>query len=259
MVRRSLVLLGVLGLVAVPCMAADEVIRAGIDPFITHVQRSFTDLDVNPIPAGFFCPGSKAVTGKIYFRGVPLATEPAGVLGAADTIIQRLDDAVFDEKGIAHTRIQMRALSMMSSKPIRTSCGSYNVFVSLAGEQKISPPHHMTIVRETENGGYFLSEFTVKFRLSFVPVSGNGPVRELVRSTIFRGGSDHKWANQPGQGGISFAGAVKVDTNGDGRADTVLPGTSNFAMGWRVTEGPNGSLDYAAADFDSQASDCSHG
>ena len=259
MVHRALVLLGVLGLLAVPCLAADEVIRAGIDPFVSHVERTYSDLALNPIPAGFLSQGSKAFACKINFRGVPLATEPAGVLGGADTVIQRLDDAVFDEKGIAHTRIQMRALSLVSAKPIQTSCGRYNVFVSLAGAQPISPDYHMTIVRKSDNGGYFLAEFTVNFRLTFVPVSGSGPVRELVRSTTFTGGSDHKWANQPGQNGISYAGSLKVDTNGDGRADTVLPGTSNFAMGWQAVDGLGGSVNYVPFEFLSTSEDCAHG
>ena len=43
----------------------------------------------------------------------------------------------FDAKGEAATRIQLMALSLVSTKPIETSCGPYDVAVSLAGKQPV--------------------------------------------------------------------------------------------------------------------------
>ena len=43
--------------------------------------------------------------GRIPFKGVPVATSVPGVLGATDTITQRLDDAVFNRRGVATTRL----------------------------------------------------------------------------------------------------------------------------------------------------------
>ncbi len=230
MLRRSLLLLLGLVLLAPSLLAADPVVFSGVDAFRTVASRTFTDLANDPIPAGFFCPGSAPFAGKIQLKGVPLAVEPANALRGADTLFLRLDDAAFNEEGIAQTRLQMQALSLASVKPIRTSCGAYRVRVTLAeGDQPISPKHHMTIVRESERGGYFLSEFQIRYKLTFVPVAG-GPNLELERTSRFSGGADHKWAFLNEDQG-AFAGTVKVDTNGDGKPDTSLAGVSNFAAG----------------------------
>ncbi|HEX4953621.1 MAG TPA: hypothetical protein VF017_09550 [Thermoanaerobaculia bacterium] len=251
MLRRSLLLLLALALLVPSLLAADPVVFSGVDAFRTVASRTFADLANDPIPAGFFCPGSAPFAGKIQLKGVPIAVEPAAALGGADTVFLRLDDAVFNEEGIAQTRLQMQALSLASVKPIRTSCGAYRVRVTLAdGAQPISPKHHMTIVRENERGGYFLAEFEVRYKLTFVPVAG-GASRELERTSRFTGGADHKWAflNQD-QG--AFAGSVKVDTNGDGKPDTSLAGVSNFAVGRRASRllgsgGPSASFITAAS------------
>jgi hypothetical protein len=230
MLRRSLLLLSGLALLASPALAADPVIFAGVDAYRTVASGTFADFAQNPIPAGFFCPGSAPFDGKIQFKGVPLAVEPAYALGGADTVFLRLDDAAFNAEGVAQTRIQIQALSLASVKPIRTACGAYRVRVTLAeGAQPISPKHHMTLVRESERGGYFLSELQIRFKLTFVPVAG-GRSLELERTTRLQGGSDHKWAFLNQQQG-AFAGAVKVDTNGDGKPDSSLIGVSNFAVG----------------------------
>src|SRR5215831_12925660 len=92
-----------------PAFAGDA-IHNGVDLWMTvagFAQTSFAD---EPIPAGFFCEGSKPFTGTVKFKGAPLAVEPAGSLGAIDTVVRRLDDAQFDAKGEATTRIQLMAL-----------------------------------------------------------------------------------------------------------------------------------------------------
>src|SRR5882757_702119 len=74
---------------------AGEVIHQGVDLWMTvagFAQTSFAD---QPIPAGFFCEGSQAFTGKVKFKGAPLTVEPAGSLGSIDTVVRRLDDAKF--------------------------------------------------------------------------------------------------------------------------------------------------------------------
>src|SRR5215468_7113443 len=94
-----------------PAFAA-ETIHSGVDLWMTvagFAQTSFAD---EPIPAGFFCEGSQPYTGTVKFKGVPFATAPAGSLGGMDTAVRRLDDAVFNEKGEATTRIQLMALSL---------------------------------------------------------------------------------------------------------------------------------------------------
>lgn len=229
MLRRSLLLLSCLALLAATPLLAEDVVYSGVDAFHTVAAKTFADFANNPIPAGFFCAGSAAFAGKIQLKGVPLAVEPANALGGADTLFLRLDDAAFDQEGLAHTRLQIQALSLAGVRTLRNECGQYRVRVVLDGEQPISPRHHMTLVRENERGGYFLSEFQVRYKVSFVPVGG-GPARELVRTSRFSGGADHKWAYLNSKQG-AFAGSVKVDTNGDGKPDANVVGISNMAVG----------------------------
>ena len=125
---------------------ADPVIQRGIDVFTTPADgQSFFDFSYNPIPAGFFCKDSKAFTGRVAYKGLPLTTGAPGQLWGADTVIERLDDAAFDDKGVAVTRIRFRALSLVSIAPIKTACGKFHVYVSLAGKQRVTkiehPPH----------------------------------------------------------------------------------------------------------------------
>jgi hypothetical protein len=57
----------------------------------------------------------------VTLRGVPWAASPAHSLGNTDTVVERLDDAVFDADGMATTRIRLVALSLESIEPICTS------------------------------------------------------------------------------------------------------------------------------------------
>ncbi|HSG38993.1 MAG TPA: hypothetical protein VLE27_05100, partial [Thermoanaerobaculia bacterium] len=149
-------------------VSADPVIQRGIDVFATLAKgRTFYDFSQSPIPAGFFCKGSKAFTGRVAFKGLPLATDPPGQLGGIDTIIERLDDAVFDDRGVAVTRIQFRALSLVSVAPIKTSCGAFHAYISLGGKQQVTT---MNILRTQEGGGEFVAPIAVDARMTFIPV-----------------------------------------------------------------------------------------
>src|SRR4029077_1901354 len=82
--------------------------------------------------------GSQPFTGTVKFKGAPLAVEPAGSLGTIDTVVRRLDDAQFNAKGEAAPRTQLMPLSLVSTQPIETSCGKYDVAVSLSGKQPVT-------------------------------------------------------------------------------------------------------------------------
>src|SRR4051812_18652979 len=121
--RGALLALAVLLLAGVSYSSTEPVIQRGIDTFTTTTDgTTFFDFAQSPIPAGFFCKGSPAFTGRVTFRGLPLETGVPGQLRNADTVIERLDDAAFDKNGVATTRIQFKALSMVSIKPIKTGC-----------------------------------------------------------------------------------------------------------------------------------------
>lgn len=222
----------VLTLLAIPAFAADSVIRSGIDAFHTDASTTFANFALDPIPADFFCAGSRPFSGRVPMRGEPIATFPEGALGNADTIFMRLDDVVINDDGVANTRIQFKALSLVSIRPIKTTCGSFDVSVTLEGEQPISD--RMTIVREGEHGGFFATEFDADFRITFTPVEG-WMKRQLVllRTDTMRG--VHTWSDKPGDGSLPYKGTLLIDTDLDGQPETQVSGVSNFAVGWGLS------------------------
>jgi hypothetical protein len=213
-------------------LAADSVVQRGTDVFTTMGGKTFYEFADTPIPAGFFCKGSKPFTGRVAFKGLPLATETPVQLRGGDTVIERLDDAVFDAKGFATTRIQFRALSMVSIEPIKTRCGAFHAYVSLAGPQRVTT---MKIRRTEEGGGTFAAPLAVGVRMTFIPVkpARNGKAArklELAGSFTFPA-NPVPWSFATGEM-TKYVGAAKIDTNGDQTPDTLISGTSNFLPGW---------------------------
>jgi hypothetical protein len=212
-------------------LAADPVIHRGIDVLTTPADgTTYFDFSNSPIPAGFFCKGAKAFTGRVTFKGLPLVTGTPGQLRDADTVVERLDDAVFDQKGIATTRIQIRALSLVSIAPIKTTCGSFHVYARLGGKQRVTT---MSIYRTQEGGGNFVAPLAVNAHVTFVPVKPvrNKAARKLELTTNFTfPASSLPWSFTGGER-ASKIGPVIVDTNGDLSPDALLPGTSNFSPG----------------------------
>ena len=209
-----------------PAFAA-EVIPAGVDLWATAAGHTHTGFGSDPIPAGFFCEGSKAFTGRIGFRGEPLQTEPAGGLGGADTIVRRLDNAAFNSKGEASTRIQLLALSLASVKPLEIEgCGKYNVQARLWGQQ---PTTKMRILRTAANGGSYVAPLALNVQLIFTPLNGDSMARRTLTRLVTLGPSSSAvwtYATAP-----RYKGRVVVDTDGDGKPDTILPKASNFFTG----------------------------
>lgn len=229
--RIVLTVLMVSLLVSLPLLAADPTIQRGIDVFTTTANGStYYDFAQNPLPAGFFCDSSKAFTGRVALRGLPLVTGAPGQLWGADTVIERLDDAVFDANGAAVTRIRFKALSLVSVAPVKTACGAFHVYVSLAGKQRDTT---MTIYRTQAGGGNFVAPLAVNARITFIPVK---PLRNKSSRTLALTGSftfpasPLPWSFQGGAKAKRI-GSVIVDTDGDLKPDTVLPATSNFAPG----------------------------
>jgi hypothetical protein len=222
--------LALLALVAVPAGAA-EVVENGADLWHSVSGYTFTSFSEHPIPAGFFCPSSKPFTGTINLEGSPLATAPAGALGDIDTIVRRLDNASFNEKGEATTRIQLMALSLASVKPVDTGCGLYDVAASLGGEQPVT---EMKIVRTSDNGGYYVAPLELNVKLVFTPVSGKGDRRELTNRVSLGPGHQSYWSYNRGaaaQLAARRSGTIKVDTDGDRTPDALVPALGNFVAG----------------------------
>jgi hypothetical protein len=229
--RSILAALVCLSLLGLSPLAADSPIQRGIDIFTTLDDgRTYYDFAQSPIPAGFFCKGSKPFTGRVAFKGLPLATGAPGQLWGADTVIERLDDAVFDASGTATTRIQFRALSLVSIAPIKTSCGAFHVYVSLGGKQRVTT---MDIYRTQEAGGNFIAPLAVNTRVTFIPVkpARNKAARKLELAADFTfPATPLPWRFQSGARAKAM-GPVIVDTNGDLTPDTLLSSPSNFSAG----------------------------
>jgi hypothetical protein len=229
--RRVLTVLVTSLLLGLSPLAAEPDIQRGIDVFTTPADgRTYYDFSETPIPAGFFCDSSQAFTGRVAFKGLPLATAAPGQLRGGDTVIERLDNAVFDAKGTAETRIQFRALSLVSIAPLKTSCGAFHVYVSLGGRQRVTK---MSILRTQDNGGSFVAPLAVNARMTFVPVKStrNKAARKLALTGRFTFPPKALPWSLATSAVKKTAGSVVVDTNGDQTPDTRLPGTSNFAPG----------------------------
>ena len=229
--RSVLVMLVFSILLGLSPLAADTVIRRGIDSFITPANgRTYYDFAQRPIPAGFFCKGSKPFKGRVTFKGLPLTTQTPGDLQGADTIVERLDDAVLDAQGFAKTRLQFRALSLVSIAPIKTACGAFHAYLSLDGQQRVTT---MRINRTEEGGGIFSAPLAVNVRVTFIPVkplkTKNARKLELTASVTFPA-SPIPWSLGDATKIRSIASTV-VDTNGDLVPDTRLPLASNFLAG----------------------------
>jgi hypothetical protein len=228
--RGVLLALAILLLAGVSYSATDPVIQRGIDTFTTTSSgTTFYDFAATPIPAGFFCKGSPAFTGRVAFRGLPLETGVPGQLRNADTVIERLDDAAFDRNGVAVTRVQFKALSMVSINPIKTSCGAFHVYVKLDGPQRVTT---MKIYRTEQDGGHFVAPLAVNARLTFIPVKKGRNTRNLELANSFTFPAEPlPWSLTAGARTKKIGTAV-VDTNGDLVPDTRLSGSSNFWPGW---------------------------
>lgn len=202
-----------------------ETVYSGLDAWTTKGDgTSFVDFAGQPIPAGFFCAGSSAFTGKVLWRGAAISTDDPRV--AVDTLVQRLDDVTFDARGRGVSRLQMKALNLESVSPIQTECGAYNVRANLAGRQPIT---RMQIFLEGSDGGRYLAPLALNAKLTFTPVGRGGRSLELRRSLRLGADARAGWAFNRDK--ARPQGTIQVDTDGDGIPDTMLPRSSNFSAG----------------------------
>jgi hypothetical protein len=229
-------------LAASPAIAGDQTVRQGVDLWMTAAGFAQTSFESEPIPAGFFCPESQPFTGRIWFEGKPLATEPAGALGSIDTVVRRLDDVEFDARGVGYTRLQLMALSLVSTRPVDTACGAYDAAVRLDGEQPVT---NMRVVRTGRFGGTYAAPLALNVKVVFTPVQGDKSARRELAHRVDLGpaaGSTWAYATAP-----RYEGTPRLDTDGNGAPDTLLPRASNFLAGVPpVARAATGSGDFKA-------------
>jgi hypothetical protein len=185
---RMFVLCTLLVMAAVPAIAGQnslDRVPAGLDYWQTLAFGATAySFEKEPLPAGFFCEGSPAFKGVVQFEGVPLRTEPAGILGTTDTVIERLDEAVFNARGIAKARLRARALHIQSSSPIKTVCGDFKVTATLTDDQPVTS---ITFRRQNKYGGTFDADLRLRVRIGFENLQNAkafSVVRDLYLPTV---------------------------------------------------------------------------
>lgn len=215
--------------------AAADTIAPGIDVWETRSDgQTYTNIS---FPPGFFCPNSAAFSTQVGLVGVPIATNPADVLGKSDTVVERLNRADVTS-GDATVSAIVRAISFKSVSPVAVagcSCGSWNVRVLADGTQPVST---VTIRRTGTGGGTFDSDLRINAHLIFTC----GTAQAHLNQSITFQASGAEWANQPGSGGVSYGSPLQIDHNGDGTADFPVPGTSGFSGGWSPFPKPGCSV-----------------
>lgn len=238
-VFRITLCVALLALVGVPLSA--QIIEGGTDLWRTRGDGStYASFALDPLPAGFFCAGSAPFAGKIVFQGVPVATEPEGVLNLTDTVVHRLDDAVFNANGVAVTRIQMAAMEFEGVELLRNECGAFSVGVVLDGEQPVT---EMKIIRDEALGGHFVAPIHVNVKINFTPLDHGGDTLTVARQLELGAAANATWRTRPDPGFTEFSRPVGVDTDSDGVVDRFLPGTSrNFFAGARGSQARRGVL-----------------
>ncbi|HVR96813.1 MAG TPA: hypothetical protein VMW27_09375, partial [Thermoanaerobaculia bacterium] len=149
-------------------------------------------------------------------------------LGNTDTIVERLDNAAFNKRGVARTRVQVRALQLIGIDTFKTACGEYFVHVMLDGEQ---PTSLMRIFRDDDKGGRFQVDLRLNTKIVFTRVDNSAERLEFAESVTLPTSPYARWTYRQTNAKRLRSGPVTVDTDWDGTPDTLLPGTSNFSGG----------------------------
>ncbi len=217
-----------LTLLCLPAFSQGEAVRSGVDAWKTPANGlTFSDFALQPIPAGFLCEGSAPFVGKIRFRGAPVKTSPPGALGDADTVIERMDDAVFDDDGVAFTRVRFAALQMESVEPVETECGFFDVAVALTGEQ---PQTTMRITRLDKRGGVMHTILAGEVSLTFTPIGQADSQPKVFRQSFRFAPSQSSWEDAR-RIGFRQQERIALDSDGDGEVDREVLGPSDFSAG----------------------------
>ena len=141
---------------------------------------TYDDLSNDPIPDGFFGPGSDPFDGIIYLEGNPFPVPGPYGWESADTIVERLTPATLSDPYTSQDTVdtQMIALDLVSTAPITVTFdggldwAQYDVRVCLSSTTP-QPQGTMTIYHRCPQGGFFDSYTPVIPRLTFTKVAGD--------------------------------------------------------------------------------------
>lgn len=155
LLRASVLTISLAILVGVP--AAAQVIPKGTDYWRTPLNGTkfkFPDKDVEALCKKAPDPNWNH---EVTLRGIPAQGSDW------DSAVARLEDAKFDRKGNASTRVQFRSLSLISTAPSDTPCGRLIWTARLAkGPQPTTP---MTITKKSAQGGVFQADLALRVEM----------------------------------------------------------------------------------------------
>jgi hypothetical protein len=138
-------------LTALP-VTAQSVIPAGKDYWVTPADgQTSVVIAAGDLEKLCGAPPSDTWNHTVFLQGVPAAGSDW------DTVVARLDNAVFDPTGVANTRVQLVHLAFRGSSP-DTPCGPVDWVVGLNGPQRIT---RMSIRRTSQRGGIFNAQLAV--------------------------------------------------------------------------------------------------
>ena len=233
---RLLACLSLLVWLSPPALGQD--VLPGIDLWSTPgTGISSTDFSDNPIPAGFFDPGSDPFIGVITLDGGSLPNLGGPSLGPSDTVVNRPMIAELPSLGSQDTiPIEIVALNLVSVQPITVTYNggqnpeTWNVTVCLSATAQTQGT--MTIRRDCADGGTFDSSLPVRPKFRFVRgmtvrVLDPGAAGQLLFQAT--GG---RWVYNPNPQLQVFrvgAGAV-TDGNCDGVMDPALAGEARTSL-----------------------------
>jgi hypothetical protein len=138
--------------------ASAQVIPPGQDFWTTPANgQTFFTFPAGDVEALCGVPPVSGWDHQLAFKGVSLSSE-----FAYDTVVARLDKAVFDAAGTAQTRVQVQKLSFASIAPQWTPCGPLTWQAALAGTQGVRT---MVLHRTSPMGGFFNADLNVRVEL----------------------------------------------------------------------------------------------
>jgi hypothetical protein len=190
--RTAFAALVLVSLAALPAMS--QVIPADKDYWVTPANGqtvfTFQDGDVESICG---LPPDSSWDHNVALQGVPFPGTDY------DTVIARLDNAVFNAAGVATTRIQVVGLAFRSINPTATPCGLLNWKVGLFGPQAVTK---MTINRRSQTGGTFCTDIAVNAELQAFDLNGKyvGSVFANVVLDQASAGGCTPWSFDPADG-----------------------------------------------------------
>ncbi|HEV2843615.1 MAG TPA: hypothetical protein VG477_02115 [Thermoanaerobaculia bacterium] len=150
-------------LAALPAMS-QQVIPAGNDYWVTPPNgQTYLTLAAGDLEGLCGAVPSDLWDHRVVFQGVRTAAADY------DTVVRRLENAVFDAAGVARTRVQLAHLAF-SGVSVGTPCGDIHWSVGLAGPQRVT---QMVIRRTSPRGGIFNAQLAVDVELRAHDASGN--------------------------------------------------------------------------------------